>query len=179
MRVPQMHDRRAFLGRLTIALGSLMGLALAIPGIRFLFDPLFKKGQGSTFRKLTKLSQLEPGKPQSFPIVESRRDAWIRYPEEQVGTVWLIRQPEGSNPRVVAFTGQCPHKGCAVGFQTEGKFLCPCHNAEFDIQGKPLKEIAPRGMDTLELELSSDADPEIRVKFELFRPMLKEKKPLV
>lgn len=174
-----MHDRRTFLGRLTIALGSVLGLGLAIPGVRFLLDPLFKTGQGGSFRPLAKLSQLEPGKPEAFPIVESRRDAWVKYPEEQVGTVWLIRQPEGAKPPVVAFTGQCPHKGCAVGFTAEGIFFCPCHIGKFDLQGKPLNEVPPRGLDTLDLELSSAPDPEIRVKFERFRPMLKEKKPLV
>jgi menaquinol-cytochrome c reductase iron-sulfur subunit len=174
-----MHDRRSFFGRLTIALGSIMGLGLAIPGVRFLLDPLFKRGQSGSFRPLVRLSQLTPGKPQSFPIVEGRRDAWVKYPEEQVGTVWLIRDPEGDGKKVVAFTGQCPHKGCAVGFKEDGKFFCPCHMAEFDIRGNPLKDIAPRPMDTLDLELSSDSDPEVRVKFERFRPMLKEKKPLV
>jgi hypothetical protein len=50
--------------------------------------------------------------------------------------------------------------------------------ARFDLDGHALNDVPPRGMDPLELKLSTGPDPEVLVKFERFRPMAKERKPL-
>lgn len=175
-----MPNRRDVFRTLSAALGSAMAAAAAVPGVRFLLDPLFKKGQGGELRPVAKLGRLVPGKPQSFPILADRRDAWVKYPREPVGSVWLVRQGDGAGAgaSVVAFTAECPHKGCAIGLASDGLFACPCHMGRFDLDGRPLNEVAPRGMDPLEVTISGGDDPDVLVKFERFRPMGKERKPL-
>jgi quinol---cytochrome c reductase iron-sulfur subunit, bacillus type len=172
-------QRRDFFRFGTVLLGTLMGLVLAVPGLAYLLDPLRRKSKTGEFRTLARLNELTPGVPQAFPIVAERQDAWVKYPPEPIGSVWLIRQPEGTNPPVLAFTAECPHLGCSVNLAADGKnFLCPCHTSAFDFQGKRLNAVPPRGMDALEVELSKDADPEVRVRFERFRTMSTEKIPL-
>lgn len=175
-----MLSRRDFYRFGTVVLGSAMGLVLAVPGVRYLLDPLSKRGQEGKSRTLARLSQLEVGKPQAFPIIEARQDAWVKYPKEPVGSVWLVRQPEGVSPPVVAFSAECPHLGCAVGLSASGEtFSCPCHTSEFGFDGTPRNKVPPRGMDALAVEVSGDADPKVGVKFERFRTQSKEKTPLV
>ena len=176
-----MMNRREIYRAGTIALGGLMGLMLAVPGVAYVMTPLFrKKDEAGDMQTLARLSQLTEGVPQSFAVIDERQDAWVKYPREPVGSVWLIRQPAGSNPEVVAFSAECPHLGCAVGVAGDGKsFLCPCHNSNFTFDGERRNQIPPRPMDRLELNLSTDPDPEIRVKFEKFRTAIEEKKPLV
>jgi menaquinol-cytochrome c reductase iron-sulfur subunit len=154
----------------------LIGLVVAAPGAGYLLWPLWKKRQGGDFEALTHLSQLRVGVPQSFAIIEGRRDAWVHYPREPVGSVWLIRQPEGSTPAVLAFTSECPHLGCAVNLGGDGKsFLCPCHTSAFGLDGTPRNQVPPRPMDSLEVQLGKEADPEVRVKFDRFRAQAAEK----
>ena len=88
--------RRDFYRFATIGLGGLIGLVLAVPGVAYVVSPLRKKGREESFETLTRLSQLEVGVPRSFAIIEERHDAWVKYPREPVGSVWLIRQPDGS-----------------------------------------------------------------------------------
>ena len=77
-------------------------------------------------------------------------------------------------------TSECPHLGCAVNLTADGKsFLCPCHTSTFDLEGKPENQVPPRPMDRLDVEISKDEDPEIRVKFERFRSQSEERIPLV
>lgn len=140
-----MPSRRDFFRNLSTALGSAMGLVLAVPGVRFLIDPLFKRGQGGGFRPIAKLGELAPDKPVSFPILEERRDAWVKYPREPVGSVWLVRRGEGPDAKVEAFTAECPHKGCAIGFGADGLFSCRCHMARFDLDGHALNDVPPGG----------------------------------
>jgi Rieske Fe-S protein len=171
--------RRGFLGFATIALGSLMGLVLAVPGVAYLASPLRRKGREGGLATLTRLSQLEVGVPRSFAIIEDRQDAWVKYPKEPVGSVWLIRQPAGSPDPVLALSSECPHLGCAVNLDAGGQgFLCPCHTSAFDLEGRPRNQVPPRPMDRLRVELGPGNDPDVRVKFERFRTQDKEKVPL-
>lgn len=171
--------RRDFYRFGTIALSNVVALFLAVPGVVYVLDPLRKTSKKGEFQRLARLSDLAVGVPRSFAVIDERQDAWVKYPKEPVGSVWLIRQPEGSKPGVVAFTAECPHLGCAVNLTPDSRrFLCPCHTSVFDLKGKPLNTIPPRGMDTLQVELSRDDDPEILVRFERFRTQEKEKTPL-
>lgn len=174
-------NRRDFYRYGTIALGNAVALALAIPGVAYLLDPLRRGVKQGDYQRLTKLSDLTIGEPRSFAVISGRQDAWVKYPPEPVGSVWLVRQPEGAKPPVIAFTAECPHLGCAVNLRENGKqkeFLCPCHTSAFDLTGKPLNTVPPRGMDRLEIELSKDDDPAVLVRFQRFRTQEKEQIPL-
>ena len=169
-------NRRDFYRLGSLALGGAITALLAIPGVKFVLDPLNKNSKAGGMRPLTTLSQLKVGEPQAFPIVEERFDAWVKFPREPVGSVWLVRQKDDT---VVAFTAECPHLGCAIGLAADKKgFFCPCHQGKFRFDGSAINEIPPRGMDTLEIALSTDDDPRVSVKFEHFRTQIKERKPL-
>jgi Rieske Fe-S protein len=174
-----MMNRRDFYAQATVVLGGIMSLVLAVPGVAYLLDPLRRKARAGTMQELARLSQLPAGKPVAFPVIEERQDAWVKYPREPIGSVWLIRQPPGSKEAVIAFTAECPHLGCPVGLAADGKsFFCPCHTSAFKFDGTPMNQVPPRGMDRLDVELSKDADPAIRVKFERFRAQTEEKIPV-
>jgi menaquinol-cytochrome c reductase iron-sulfur subunit len=169
-------NRRDFYRYGTVALGALGALVLAVPGVAYVIDPIRRRSKQGGFEKLTNLSALAVGEPRSFELIGEKQDAWVKYPREPVGSVWLVRQPEGAKPAVIAFTAECPHLGCAVNLSADRKsFLCPCHTSRFDFTGRPENRVPPRGMDTLEVELSGDADPEVRVRFRRFRTQEKEK----
>ncbi len=171
--------RRDFYRFGTIALGSVVTLILAVPGVAYVLDPLRKSSKKGDFQRLARLSDLTVGEPRSFAVIDERQDAWVKYPREPIGSVWLVRQPSGSKPDVVAFTAECPHLGCAVNLTPDAKnFLCPCHTSAFDLKGKPLNAVPPRGMDKLDVKMSGEDDPAILVRFQRFRTQEKEKTPL-
>lgn len=179
---PESASRRRFFAIATNFLGGLVTLLIAIPGVKFLLDPLGRRQEAGGFRALpVTLGELEVGVPRQFPIVEVRTDAWVKYPPEPVGAVWLVRQPEGSEPAVVAFSAECPHLGCAINLAGDGKaFFCPCHASAFRLDGERINEIPPRSMDRLEVDPASiaSAGTPIRVKFERFRTGSEERIPL-
>lgn len=47
-----------------------------------------------------------------------------------------------------AFSLSCTHQGCIVNKQEDGKFVCPCHGAVYDQQGKVLNPPAKRNLKT-------------------------------
>lgn len=182
-----MASRREFYRAGSLALGGLLTLALAVPGVAYLLTPVLRRKAGASgagggdegYFALARLSELAEGVPKSFTILAERQDAWVRYPREPMGSVWLVRQPAGAGEPVVAFTSECPHLGCSVNLAADGKsFACPCHNSSFTMEGKPTNAIPPRPMDTLAVKLSGEDDPTVSVRFERYRTMAEEKIPL-
>lgn len=171
--------RRDFLGLATVALGGLMAMILGVPGLAYVLSPLRRKGKEGAFHTLTRLDQLKVGVPRSFAIIEEREDSWVKYPREPIGSIWLVRQPDGSDPPVIALQSDCPHLGCAINLKADQTgFLCPCHTSAFMFDGKPTNQVPPRPMDRLEVQMSTGANPEVRVKYERFRTGSEEKIPL-
>ncbi len=172
--------RRDFYRLGTMLLGGLMTAALAVPGVAYLLDPLGKRREAARMFRLAKLSELEVGVPRSFQIMDERQDAWVKYPKEPIGLVWLVRQPDGAADRVVAFQAECPHLGCAVNLNHDkSAFRCPCHDSAFSFDGTPQNKIPPRSMDQLAIAPLEGADPEIKVQFERFRSQSEKRIPLV
>lgn len=183
-------SRRSVLRLGSALLGAFIALVLAIPGAAYLLSPVLpkKKGQGSAGESVSDdefqtlpvtLDDLEVGIPKEFPIVIKRQDAWVTYPPEPVGTVWLVKQPEGSKDPVLAFTSECPHLGCAIVLAADGNgFFCPCHTSAFALTGERLNKVPPRGMDPLEVSMPGGPSRPVRIKFQRFRTMSEERIPL-
>jgi menaquinol-cytochrome c reductase iron-sulfur subunit len=165
--------RRRFLKWLTHGLGAAFAATLGVPALLYLLDPRNRKPPSGDFRPVAKLSELKDGQPVAFTIRESRRDAWTIHPSDIVGRVWLIRH--GSD--VTAFTVTCPHLGCSINLEGD-RFVCPCHNGTFTLDGKRTdpgagrRNPAPRDMDSLEVRLEPAVDDPkdqvVWVRFQVF-----------
>jgi len=185
-------NRRRLLEWLCRAITVAWAGVLAVPGVRYVIDPLHRRrGEGAVARRVARLEDLVPEVPKLLPVTGSRRDAWTLYPEETIGRVWLIRRTgEGIAPEeavVEAFTSVCPHLGCLVERDdARDGFHCPCHKAVFDASGEavPNGELGrinptPRGMDRLECRLVSDEESGplwVEVTYEKFEYGLTEKR---
>jgi menaquinol-cytochrome c reductase iron-sulfur subunit len=171
------ETRRGFLGRaIALLAGGTALLTPAVLGSVAFLNPLRRKGPGGGFRKLATLGQIpKDGTPLRLAVLDERTDAWIRYPIDAVGAVFLRRT---GNDRVEALQTICPHLGCSITFQASaegGQFVCPCHQAHFDLNGKRTEadSQSPRNMDALEVEIRNRN--EVWVKYETFIPGRAEK----
>ncbi len=168
-KTPAGKARRGFLGNTIALLLGIVGYSVpVITGIVTFLNPLRQKVQAGQFMRLAALDVLpDDGTPRKFPVIADRTDAWNRFPNEPVGAVFLRRT---GKQQVEALQVVCPHAGCFVGYDAkEDEFLCPCHNAHFDLSGKRKdeKSPSPRDLDTLEVEIRNDS--EVWVKFENFQ----------
>lgn len=174
-------------------LGGVVTIAPLIPGLAFFLNPLLKKKGGATgsggnrkdadgfIRMDVQFSALpEDGTPQEFTVYDDKIDAWNRFNDVPIGSIWLRRVGKD----VIAFNSLCPHLGCAVGHRPgEGDFFCPCHTSAFDLDGNKKNEIPPRGMDALDIRRKTDGEEvgdgeEIWVRFENYRAATEEKIPV-
>ncbi len=155
-----------------IVVGGIVGLFPVVAGIAVFLDPLSRTRADDKWIRITSLDSLrEEGIPYNFPVVVDKRDdAWTRFLNQPIGSVYLIR----NGKKVECFTATCPHAGCDVAYLSEkGHFKCPCHESAFDLDGQIRADISivpPRGMDPLQVKVEngSNGGMEILIKFQEF-----------
>jgi menaquinol-cytochrome c reductase iron-sulfur subunit len=168
-------DRRDFLTKAgAIVIGGGLALVAPVAGMVVFLDPLRRKSEAGAAVLVGSLDALPTdGTPRQFPVKATRVDAWNTTPNVPIGAVYLQRLKDGG---VRALNVACPHAGCFVDFRpTEDGYHCPCHNSSFALDGqiKDPSSPSPRGLDELPAEIRNGN--EIWVKFENFRPGVKEK----
>jgi Rieske Fe-S protein len=161
----QPESRRGFLKLVTVALGGLVGIILAIPALRFLAYPTGRKTVEGPDALLPVADADAVGeKPLRVEITAlHERDAWAKVDNVRLGAAWLVRRGE----EILAFSTTCPHLGCAVDFDDKAdSFRCPCHTSAFDKAGNRLSGPAKRGLDPLETKVE---EGRVLVRFRRFR----------
>lgn len=141
-------DRRSFHLTLLYGMWVVITGALGVPALRYLFFPPRLK-KNAEWVEAGDVAQLQPDVPEEVVFRKNRVDGWKVTSEKS--TAWVVKLPDS---KVVAYTPQCTHLGCAYHWDEDNKnFLCPCHTSTFDVHGKVLSGPAPRPLDQYKVKL--------------------------
>lgn len=143
-------DRREFLHISIGGLGILIGASLFAPSLIYFLSPAWKKKE-EEWVFLGDVGKIEIGKPSKVEFVVRHKDGWMTIEENK--SAWVFPK----NPKeVVVFDPHCTHLGCPYRFdEGRGEFLCPCHNAVFDMEGNVLSGPPPRPLDRYETKIEA------------------------
>ncbi len=142
-------SRRRFLSRLTMALGSLAGVIVAIPCVGFLLGLRKVPSDWRTVGKLddyqigstVKVAFLDPS-PLPWAGVTSRTAAWLR---------------RNSETEFIAFSVDCTHLGCPVRWLPQANlFMCPCHGGVYYSNGTVAAGPPPRPLPRYPVRIQGD-----------------------
>jgi Rieske Fe-S protein len=145
-------SRRDFVKVTTVAVGSFIAAAVGLPAIDYLIDPALKSSQADAWIPVGKLETFEVGKPTLVTFNRSKVNGW----EKTVNSygVFVVRK---SDTEFVAISNKCTHLGCRVNWKEDRKeYVCPCHDAQFDISGKVLGGPPPRPLDVYKTKIEDD-----------------------
>lgn len=84
-------------------------------------------------------------------VAELDKTGFLLNKQSPVGSVLVVRTPE---KKLIAVNPTCTHAGCTVAWVSSSeKFNCPCHQAQFGIDGKVLKGPARKPLKTYQAKL--------------------------
>jgi len=141
---PRVVSRRWMLMKAGIALNGLVGLALAVPIVRYLFGPWRKDASYNSWIAL--------GPVESFPAGETRlafyKNPFTRSWDGQTDNVaCYVRRIATSDFQVFAIN--CAHLGCPVRWFPQSQlFMCPCHGGVYYADGSRASGPPERGLFT-------------------------------
>ncbi|MDP3184985.1 MAG: ubiquinol-cytochrome c reductase iron-sulfur subunit [Anaerolineales bacterium] len=147
-------SRRDFVKLTTVALGSIMGAVIGLPVIGYLVDPALKAGGKDAWIPLGPLEKFEVGKPTLVTFIRSKVNGWEKTANSY--GVFVLKKSDrvgAAHTDVMVLSNRCTHLSCRVNWKEEQQaYLCPCHDAAFDINGTVLGGPPPRPLDKYEGE---------------------------
>lgn len=156
------------------ALGACVAGITAAPAISFVTHPLRTPTTSGSdaFLPVGKLAQFEGSVPVKVDMYADKIDAWNRVVDVKIGSAWVWKR-EG---QLVAMSTVCPHLGCAIDYDAEnGKFLCPCHDSYFSMDGAVETGPSPRGMDSLDVQTEGEL---VAIRYQRFKQGVDTKEPV-
>jgi len=147
---PRIVSRRWMLLKAGMALNGLVGLALAVPIVRYLFAPVRKD---SYYKSWVTLGALE-----QFPVGQTRlasyKTPWTRPWDGETDDVACYVRREGSRQFTV-FAINCAHLGCPVRWFPQSQlFMCPCHGGVYYADGSRASGPPERGLFTYDYKIT-------------------------
>jgi menaquinol-cytochrome c reductase iron-sulfur subunit len=139
-------SRNEFVKIVVGAVGTLIGAVIALPAVGYLIKPAvdsMRANTGDSWIPAGPLDNFEIGKPELFSFTRSKVNGWERTTTSY--GVYILRQNETETK---AMSNICTHLSCRVTFSEERQeYLCPCHDAQFTIDGQIVRGPQPRPMD--------------------------------
>jgi Rieske Fe-S protein len=136
------RSRRNFLFKLSLALNGIVGAALAVPILGYLFGPVKKDLPSGAWIGLGSLEQFPEGETRLATFRNPSTTPW----DGQTGEIpcW-VRRIAGKKFQVFAIN--CAHLGCPVRWFEESKlFMCPCHGGAYYQDGSRASGPPERGL---------------------------------
>ncbi len=143
-------NRRDFVKVVTATLSGIMGVAMGIPIIGYLIDPALKVQSSEAWIPLGPLENYPvSSSPTSFSFTRSNINGWEKTVNSYGG--FIIRQSEDD---LQALSHRCTHLSCSVNWVEERQeFVCPCHNAQFGLEGDVHAGPPPTELDRFETKV--------------------------
>ena len=156
-------NRREFIKGVTAIVGGLITAMIGIPTIAYLIDPALKGSAKEGWIPVGNLENIPVGKPAPFSFTRVQVNGWERTATSHGG--FILRKSDAPDDLLI-LNSRCTHLGCTVNWsENDQVYLCPCHDAKFDPQGKVLDGPPPRPLDRFsEFRVDDDGIVEIFYK---------------
>ena len=137
-------SRRDFIKITTAAVGMFIGAAIGLPAIAYLIDPALKATKSDAWIPLGKVETFEVGKPILASFTRSQVNGW-----EKTVTSYGVFVIKKTDTNFLVLSNKCTHLGCSVSWKADRQeFVCPCHDAQFGLDGSVRGGPPPRPLDS-------------------------------
>ena len=134
--------RRGLFMKLGVLLNGLVGVALAVPFVRYLFASATRASQALPWVQLGGVNQFPEGETR---LATFRNPIVMPTDGKTADTACWVRRIDGEQFQV--FAVNCAHLGCPVRwFPQAGLFMCPCHGGAYYRDGSRASGPPERGL---------------------------------
>jgi Rieske Fe-S protein len=124
-------------------LGAIMGAVVGLPAVGYLLSPALKTQKTDAWVPVGPLENYPIGVPTPFTFTRTKVNGW----EKTVNSygVYVLRKNESE---VLVLSNVCTHLSCRVTWHEDRQqYICPCHDAQFTIDGAVAGGPPPRPLD--------------------------------
>jgi menaquinol-cytochrome c reductase iron-sulfur subunit len=142
-------SRNEFVKTVVGIVGTTMAAVIGLPAIGYILSPALKLKSSEAWIPVGKLESYPVGTPTLFSFTRSKVNGWEKTTNSY--GVYVYRESE---TETAAFSNVCTHLSCRVLWHEDVKeYVCPCHDAHFEITGEVASGPPPRPLDTYETKV--------------------------
>jgi Rieske Fe-S protein len=139
---PRAVSRRWMLLKVGVFINAVVGVAVAVPVVRYLLGPVKRKGAYNSWISLGSVDQFPIGETRLATYENPDHDPWDG---DTAKIPCWVRHVDPTTFQVFAIN--CAHLGCPVRwFPQSGLFMCPCHGGVYYADGSRASGPPERGM---------------------------------
>lgn len=143
--------RRSFLMNIGIALNALVGLAVAVPVVEYIFGPVIRRKEYLQWTAIGNASDFPPGETRLVTFRNPFSDPWDG---ATANVPAYVRCTEPG--KFIVFAINCAHLGCPVRWFAESQlFMCPCHGGVYYADGSRASGPPERGLFTYDVKIEN------------------------
>lgn len=147
-------SRRDFIKATTGVVGGIIGLGIGIPAIGYLIAPALREDKAGAPVQIGKLEDIPVGQFHPFSFTITKVNGWERTASNYGG--YILRKSESPND-ILVLSSRCTHLSCTVKWNEETRvFVCPCHDASFDAEGKVVNGPPPEPLGHFEYSVDAE-----------------------
>lgn len=152
-------SRRDFMKITTGAIGGFIATVVGVPSIAYLISPALRDDKAGKSVIVAKLENIPIGAPYPFSFTVTRVNGWERTATAYGG--FILRRSDDPQD-ILVLSSRCTHLSCRVTWSGEaGGFVCPCHDAMFDQEGKVVYGPPPVPLGHFEHEIDAEGNVSI------------------
>ena len=147
-------SRRDFIKATTGVVGGIIGAAFGIPAIGYLIAPALRKDKAGAPIPIGKMEDIPVGQFYPFSFTITNVNGWERTASNFGG--YILRKSEAPDD-ILVLSSRCTHLSCTVNWNEENQiFVCPCHDASFDAEGKVVNGPPPEPLGHFEYSVDDE-----------------------
>ena len=144
-------SRRDFIKATTGVVGGIIGLGVGIPAIGYLVSPALREDKAGVPVPIGKLEDIPVGEFHPFSFTITKVNGWERTASNYGG--YILRKSESPDD-ILVLSSRCTHLSCTVNWDEDTRvFVCPCHDASFDAEGKVVNGPPPEPLGHFKYEV--------------------------
>ncbi len=142
--------RRDFVKVVSGVFGTIMGAGIAFPLIGYSLDPAIKSSGGKeSWLQIGAVDDYEINVPATFSFTRTQINGWEKTSSTYGG--FVVRKSE---TEFEVLSNICTHLGCRIAWHEDKQaYVCPCHDAVFDMDGNVVSGPPPRPLDNYEYKI--------------------------
>jgi Rieske Fe-S protein len=139
---PRVVSRRWMLLKVGVFINAVVGIAVAVPVVRYLLGPVKRKGAYNSWISLGSVDQFPLGETRLATYENPDHDPWDG---DTAKIPCWVRHIDATTFQIFAIN--CAHLGCPVRwFPQSGLFMCPCHGGVYYADGSRASGPPERGL---------------------------------
>jgi Rieske Fe-S protein len=147
-------SRRDFIKVTTGVIGGVIIAVIGVPVVDYLIDPALQKNKAGAPIVIGKLENIPVSIPYPFSFTITKINGWERTSSSFGG--FILRKSEDPND-ILILSSRCTHLSCRVNWKEEANaYVCPCHDARFDIDGNVIDGPPPAPLAHFEFMVAAD-----------------------